>query len=447
LVLFFKKEHTSFWYALMKLLISAYACAPNRGSEHASAWNWTTEARRLGHDVWVLTSPAHKDSVLAASGDWPLRDINWIFPEVPFWPLKQGSEPKWERSYNLLWQVAALRAARKLHTDIHFDLVHHLTWAGIRAPTFIALPGAPLIIGPVGGGETSPKSLRPALTPKGRVTEAIRDISNATITLNPMVRYGLDRAAVIFVRTADTKALLTPAMRQKTRIMMELGVPRSDIGGARGARQSPPRLLFAGRLLYWKGVHIAVAALALLCKRLPETRLTIVGSGPEEPRLRADVAARGLERNVEFIAWMKQPDFLRLYAAHDLFVFPSLHDSAGWVVLESLCQGVPVVCLDCGGPKEIVTRGSGLIIATSGRSTRDVAASMAEQMHDVLASPGKLAELSAGAIARAHDFLLSKQVVSLYDQSREFIQAHSRPGGDDRQPEPVAEAGKIMERT
>jgi glycosyltransferase involved in cell wall biosynthesis len=280
---------------------------------------------------------------------------------------------------------------------------------------------------------------------KGRLTEAIRDISNATITLNPIVRYGLDRAAVIFVRTADTKALLTPSMRRKTRIMMELGVPPSDIGAPRITRQSPARLLFAGRLLYWKGVHIAVEALALLCRKLPETRLTIVGSGPEESRLRADVAARGLQRQVDFVAWMPQQEFLRLYAVHDLFVFPSLHDSAGWVVLESLCQGVPVVCLDLGGPKEIVTQASGLIISTAGRSTHDVAASMAERLHDVLVSPAQLAELSAGAVARAHDFLLSNQVVSLYEQAREYMQGLRQPGGQERQA--AAEAGNVMGRT
>ena len=45
----------------MKLLMSAYACAPNSGSDHGIAWNWITEAQRLGHEIWVLVSPAHRD--------------------------------------------------------------------------------------------------------------------------------------------------------------------------------------------------------------------------------------------------------------------------------------------------------------------------------------------------------------------------------------------------
>ena len=50
------------------------------------------------------------------------KEICWVFPELDYWPLQQGKEPKWERTYNLLWQKAALRAARALHHDIGFDL-------------------------------------------------------------------------------------------------------------------------------------------------------------------------------------------------------------------------------------------------------------------------------------------------------------------------------------
>ena len=54
----------------------------------------------------------------------------------------------------------AVGAARDLHAKVGVDVIHHLTWAGIRAPTFLGSLGLPLIIGHVGGGETSPQSLR-----------------------------------------------------------------------------------------------------------------------------------------------------------------------------------------------------------------------------------------------------------------------------------------------
>ena len=408
----------------MKLLISAYACAPNRGSEHSCGWNWTSEVTRLGHEATVLASPAHRTAILAATQQDPaLQRIRWLFPEVASWPLQQGKEPGWERTYNLLWQREALRVAQALHREQPFDLVHHLTWAGVRAPTFLGTLGVPLIIGPVGGGETSPSKLRDRFPLRGRVLEGVRDLSNATLELNPIVRQGLRSAGVIFARTADTKNLLSPPLRAKTYVQMELGVTQAQIGAPRPLRDAPRKLLYAGRLLYWKGVHIAVEAMSRLVAHIPNAHLTIVGNGPEEPRLKSEIAERNLQANITLASWMPQEQFLRLYDTHDVFVFPSLHDSAGWVVLELICRGLPVVCLNLGGPKEIVTPESGIIVDTTGLDTSGVASNLAEELRALLADPERLAALSAGAIARAGDFLLCNQVERLYAQAAEHLGA------------------------
>jgi glycosyltransferase involved in cell wall biosynthesis len=408
----------------MKLLISAYACAPNRGSEHSCGWNWTSEVARLGHEATVLVSPAHRTAILAATQQQrALQRIRWAFPEVAPWPLQQGKEPGWERTYNLLWQREALRVARALHREHPFDLVHHLTWAGVRAPTFLGALGVPLIIGPIGGGETSPGKLRDRFPLRGRVLEGMRDLSNATIEFNPIVRLGLRNAGVIFARTADTKNLLSPPLRAKTYVQMELGVTQAQIGTTRPIRKMPRKLLYAGRLLYWKGVHIAIEAMSRLVAHMPDAQLTIVGNGPDEARLKSDIAKRNLSANITFVSWMPQEQFLRLYDTHDVFVFPSLHDSAGWVVLESICRGMPVVCLNLGGPKEIVTPASGIIVDTTGLDTSGVAARLAEELRALLADPERLAALSAGAISRAGDFLLRNQVERLYSQATEHLGA------------------------
>src|ERR1051326_798792 len=210
----------------MKLLLSAYACAPNLGSDHGVGWNWATEALRLGHEIWVLVSPAHRDSIAAACRENPeFAGIHWIFPEVRAWPLQQAVEPKWERTYNVLWQRMALRHARDLHRQVHFDAIHHVTWAGIRAPTFLGSLGPPLIIGPSGGGETSPRSLRDELPFVGRMLEIIRDISNHTITLNPLVRAGYAKAAVIFVSSTETRDLFRGTLRDKTILFLGPNLP------------------------------------------------------------------------------------------------------------------------------------------------------------------------------------------------------------------------------
>jgi glycosyltransferase involved in cell wall biosynthesis len=406
----------------MKLLISAYACAPNRGSDHAVGWNWATEAHKLGHEIWAFVSPAHRESIKRACDEIPgLRGIHWVFPEVKGWSLKQGVEPKWERTYNLLWQRAALRHARDLHRQVGFDVVHHLTWAGIRAPTFLGTLTAPLIIGPIGGGETSPPALRDEIGSRGRILERIRDLSNSTITMNPVVRPGLARASAIFVSTTDTQNLFSGALRNKTMVFTQLGLPNLPRGGLPRSPSGPPRFLYAGRLLYWKGVHIAIRAFAEVVRQTPNARFTIVGDGPERSRLEEDVKQNNLLGSVEFIPRLPQNALFELYRSHDLFLFPSLHDSGGFVVLEALSHGMPVVCLDLGGPKDMVTPNSGVVVRNNGQNTAHVAVAMAREISRLLASPGKIAVLSAGAVSRAQDFILAQRIERFYNCAMKFI--------------------------
>jgi glycosyltransferase involved in cell wall biosynthesis len=400
----------------MKLLISAYACAPALGSEHAVGWNWTTEAHRQGHQVWALASPAHRKAVeKACRDDADLRGIHWVFPEVRRWPLRPATEPKWERTYNLLWQRAALCHARVLQQRVEFDAVHHLTWAGIRAPTFLGSLGPPLIIGPIGGGETSPPLLRRELRLRGKILERIRDISNATITINPLIRRGLMEAALIFVSTSDTRGLFNRPMRKKTLIFSQAAIPDVPFIPSRAPRGGPPRLLYAGRLLYLKGLHIAIDAFARLVMQIRDARFTIVGNGPERNRLQAQAVALNVNDRVDFVPWLPQERLFELYSSHDLLLFPSLHDSAGFVVLEALSRGLPVVCLDLGGPKEIVTQDSGVIVGTAGRNTSEVAAAIAYEVCGLLASSARLLEMSSAATARARQFMLYDRVAEFYE--------------------------------
>jgi glycosyltransferase involved in cell wall biosynthesis len=407
----------------MKLLISAYACAPNHGSDHAVGWNWVTEAHRLGHEIWAFVSPAHRESIKRACDEIPdLGGIHWVFPEVKGWALKQAVEPKWERTYNLLWQRAALGPARDLHRHVGFDVVHHLTWAGIRAPTFLGSLAAPLIVGPIGGGETSPPPLRDDIGLKGRVLEKIRDLSNSTIALNPVVRPGLDRASVIFASTTDTQNLFDGALRKKIVVFTQLGLPSlPPRDSSPRPRPGPPRFLYAGRLLYWKGVHIAIRAFSEVVKKSAGARFTIVGDGPERSRLEADVRQNNLTGSVEFVPRLPQHTLFELYRSHDLLFFPSLHDSGGFVVLEALSYGLPVVCLDLGGPKEVVTPDSGVVVNNNGQNTAQVATAMAKEISGLLASPGKLAALSPGAVMRAQEFILAQRIKGFYDCAMKFI--------------------------
>ena len=191
--------------------------------------------------------------------------------------------------------------------------------------------------------------------------------------MNPVVRGDFNSASVIFVSTTDTQNLFSGALRNKTVVFTQLGLPDLPSTGPR-LPSGTSRILYAGRLLYWKGVHIAIRAFAEVVKQIPGARFTIVGDGPDSKRRQTD----DLSGHVEFVPRVPQQALFELFGSHDLFRFPSLHDSGGFVVLEALSHGLPVVCLDLGGPKDVVTPDSGIVIKSNG-NTAQVAATMGQR--------------------------------------------------------------------
>lgn len=101
--------------------------------------------------------------------------------------------------------------------------------------------------------------------------------------------------------------------------------------------------LYVGRLLPSKGLNYLVDAFGILRERTGvDVNLVIVGDGPEEGRLRERCFREKLA-NVEFLGFWQREDLPSLYAAADVFVFPTLGDAYGQVVEEAMSCSLPVV--------------------------------------------------------------------------------------------------------
>ena len=141
----------------MKILISAYSCEPNMGSEPGVGWNIAREIAKY-HQVWVITRPDESRTVIEAELQQnPIPNLHFIYFTLPFW---QNSR-KWGYSGGMqihyyLWQIQAYFVVRRLHQEIGFDLIHHVTFVKYSNPSFLSLLPIPFIWGPVGGGESAP---------------------------------------------------------------------------------------------------------------------------------------------------------------------------------------------------------------------------------------------------------------------------------------------------
>jgi len=378
----------------LRVLLSAYACEPDKGSEPGVGWNIAWEMARYDQ-IWVLTRANNRPEIEAAVRRLHHPRLRFIYHDLPaavrWW--KRGA--RGVQTYYYLWQATAHRVARRLHNEVDFDLIHHLTFAKYWAPSFLALLPVPFIWGPVGGGESAPRAFRTSLSFAGRRDETLRDMARWVGEHDPFVRATARRSRVALARTEETAERLRRLGAGDVRVFSELGLRREEVNPAptRPAIDGGLRFVSIGQLRHLKGFHLGIRAFALA--GLPTAEYWIVGDGPERGRLEASAAALGVSDRVRFFGWLKREETLRRLKECDVLLHPSLHDSGGLVCLEAMGAGRPVVCLDVGGPAEHVDPAAG--IRVSARGPDQTVCELAAALRTLACSPSLRQAMSEAA--------------------------------------------------
>ena len=364
----------------MKILLSAYACEPGKGSEPGVGWNWVRQISRQ-HEVWAITRAANRKAIEGALREEPLPNAHWVYFDLPRWARFWKKGGRGVHAYYYLWQAGAYFVARKLHRRIGFDLAHHVTFVNYLMPSFLALLPLPCVWGPVGGGESSPRTFLSSFSLRGQIYERVRDLARAAAHLDPFTRLTARRATLAFSTARDTERCLRSLGCSNAIVYSEAGLTGEEIRrlGALPLRRSAPfRVLSIGRLIHLKGFEFGLRAFAQFQRECPASEYWLIGDGPERRRLERLARKLGVAWKVTF--WGSQPRsvVLEKLAACDTLLHPSLHDSGGWVCLEAMAAGRPVVCLDLGGPAIQVTEETGIRVpaTTPGQVVGDLASAL-----------------------------------------------------------------------
>ena len=348
---------------MLRILMSAYYCEPGKGSEEAVGWNMAREASRHC-EVWVLTRTLFRPSIEVETSRDPTPNLHFVYFDLPRWLCwwARGQLLEWHLYY-YMWQVCVYFVAKRLHRNISFDLVHHVTFVKYWTPSFLVFLPVPLIWGPVGGGESAPKAFENDFGLRGRISEALRDLGRRLGEHDPFVRLTAQRSVMALATTVETAKRMRKLGSENVQVYSQMGLGREEIkqlGGHRAERDSPLRIVSVGRLLHWKGFHLGLRAFA--SANLPGVEYWIVGDGPERRRLQTLTESLGVENRVRFWGHLPRKEALAKLARCHVLLHPSLHESGGGACLEAMAAGLPVVCLDLGGPAVTATEETAFVV-------------------------------------------------------------------------------------
>lgn len=170
--------------------------------------------------------------------------------------------------------------------------------------------------------------------------------------------------------------------------------------------QSPPRLLFVGRLSVQKNPVLAIQALA----QLPDLdwSLEVIGEGPLGEAMRQEARQLKVDDRIRFHGWLAGADVARRMDESDILLMTSLHEGLPMVAVEALQHGLAIVGSDIGGMKDVVDQTNGFLCPLTAND-------FAARLREVLTTPGLLKGFRQGSLAKAASFDLNKSVAA-YEQ-------------------------------
>lgn len=380
-----------------RILLSAFACDPKTGSEPYVGWNWAVMLAK-DYEVHVLTRRYSQPLIADHSLE---SEIHFHYFDLPF-AHRLDHHAKPIKSYYCLWQMLALPVVLAFDRTWRFDIIQHVTYNNVDLPGFLWLCRGPQFVwGPVGGGQVAPASLR-VVYGRRQWQQRLRDVLKATVRYNPIVLGALRKASLVWFANEETATRLRGLVRCE-RPLLETAI--SDAGRAMSAAHEGQdgiiRVLWLSHVFPRKALELAIDGFIhalTACHGKQRLELVVVGDGPALPAARRQVEEAGVGGYIRLLGAVPHEAVQAQMHQADMFLFTSVQDTSGNVLLEAMLNALPVVALAHQGAKAIVGPGCGRLVPIG--SYAETAAAVGVAIAE-LACAGK-ARADSGAAARRH---------------------------------------------
>ena len=212
-----------------KILVSAYACEPNMGTEIGVGWHWTLEMSKY-FEVWVLTRKSNQENIEKWIVESPIQyDIHYIYYDIPkalrFW--KKGL--RGVRTYYVLWQMLTNSIVKKTMQENDIHIYHLLTYGNSLWPASSYGMKQTFIWGPTGGVDSIPCEYTKYYPLKSRLVEWARRTMVKELPLNIGFQKRCKNADLIFCKSNSMYDAINEKYRDKAVLFTDVAVEPRQI--------------------------------------------------------------------------------------------------------------------------------------------------------------------------------------------------------------------------
>jgi len=398
---------------MKRVLLIAPGCD---GTDVGEAWSTHQWADRLSTrcDLTVLTYRKRNRPATDLPG---ARVVEWL--DLPLVGRFDRFNSMLKPGHIAFYHKARRWIRRALADGETFDLVHQVSPLALRYACPAIGLGMPTIIGPIGGSLDTPTEFAGEFGAEPWYVK-LRGLDRWRLRHDRKLRATFaDASAVVGVAPYVNDILRSAGISPKRfELMNETGVVQLPAETHRTPTEGRElRLVFVGRIVRSKGVRDAVRAIATLDESV-SIRFDVVGDGQDLAACRGEADQLNLGDRIVFHGRKPRAECDRFYQNADVFLFPSIREPSGNVVLEALSHGLPVLAADRGGPGFVVDDSCGIKVPVT--TPEAFVVELASAIRRFTDEPALVASLGAGTRRRVESLALWDRkvdwLVGLYDE-------------------------------
>lgn len=343
---------------MLSILINAYACSPNMGSEPGMAWNWCVNLAKHC-ELHIITEGEFRDKIEAVVPTLPQGKnmhfyYNPVSDDIRKMCWNQG-DWRFYKHYKE-WQGKTYEMARDICRHTHIDILHQLNMIGFREPGYLwKIEGIPFVWGPIGGLKQFPEAYLKGAGLKMQLFNKLKNRINVyQIRHDKRVTAALHKASLLISSIPDSYTAIKRHQHLESVIIPETGCFDAPDVSTERFDEKTFHAMWAGKFDFRKQLPLALHALAQA--RNPNIILDIYGTGNEAQVNEAKLLTEKLGITERIVWHGNQPNHVIMDAMRraQLFFFTSVSEDTSTVVLEAISNRLPVLCFNACGMASVI---------------------------------------------------------------------------------------------